>query len=109
MSQQVAIQYRDFYDIPRMFVVDYNGLTILFDGSFDERLDDYPDQYDVSLLPRLSQKELDGSWERLRERAVQRFGNIPTSAVRFDPTARKTIDVEVLKNLLAGRSTRETA
>ena len=36
------IQYRDFYDVPRIFVADYQGRLYLFDCPFDEALDDYP-------------------------------------------------------------------
>ena len=109
MSQQAPIQYRDFYDIPRMFIVDFNGFQFLFDASFDDSIDDYPDQYSVSLLPNLTHKELAGSWEHIGERPLRQLGRVPTSAVHFDPTKRKSIDTDLLKHLLAAPPARESA
>ena len=105
MAQRAAIQYREFYDFPRMFIVEFKGSQFLFDGSFDDGLDDYPDQYRVSLLPRLTPKDLAGSWAGLAQRAIQQLGHISTSAVQFDATRRESIDVDVLRDLLAARST----
>ena len=105
----VRIQYRDFYDIPRMFIVDFNGFQFLFDASFDDSIDDYPDHYSVSLLPNLTHKELAGSWERVGERPLRQLGQVPISAVHFDPTKRKSIDTDLLKHLLAAPPARESA
>jgi hypothetical protein len=33
----LPIRYRDFYDIPRAFVIEHPGETLFFDCSFDER------------------------------------------------------------------------
>jgi hypothetical protein len=41
------IRYRDFYDLPRIFITSYNGQDYLFDCPFDDELDDYPDSYRV--------------------------------------------------------------
>jgi len=109
MSPRAPIQYRDFYDIPRMFMVEFNGFQFLFDGSFDEAIDDYPQEYSVSLLPSLTKKELEGSWERIGERPLRKLGRVPTSAVQFDLTRRKTIDTDLLKELLAAPPARESA
>ena len=43
-----TIRYRDFYDIPRIFIVTLNGKLFLFDCAFDDEIDDY------SELSRLS-------------------------------------------------------
>lgn len=98
------IQYRDFYDVPRMFVVRLDGEPFLFDGAFDEELDEYPDQYRVYLLPRLGDDELAGSWETLSRRAVEDVGVVPLGAVVFDPTRRKSIRSDVLRALITGRA-----
>ncbi len=109
MNQQVPIQYREFYDIPRMFIVEFNGSQFLFDGSFDDSMDEYPDYYNVSLLGHLTNKELAGSWEAIGQRPLRQLGRVQTSAVRFDPTKRKSIDAELLKHLLAAPPARESA
>jgi len=103
MSQEIPIQYRDFYDIPRMFIAEFSGSRFLFDGSFDDAADEYPDEYAVSLLPPLTQKELEGSWEHLSENAIRFLGRVPTTAVRFDPTRRKYIQDDLLRALLTPR------
>ena len=109
MSPRAPIQYRDFYDIPRMFIVEFNGFQFLFDGSFDEAIDEYPEDYAVSLLPNLTQKDLEGSWERIGERPIRKLGRVPVSAVQFDSTRRKTISTDLLKELLAAPPARESA
>lgn len=101
MPERLEIQYRDFYDIPRMFIVAANGDQLLFDGSFDEELDDYPDAYRVYRLPELEPGALSGSWAALPSRATRFLGTIPTAAVRFDPTRRQFVDVGVLAGLTA--------
>jgi hypothetical protein len=64
-----AICYRDFYDVPRLFLTAYHGEQYLFDCPFDEELNDYPDRYRVYQMPALAEAELQGSWEHLPERA----------------------------------------
>jgi hypothetical protein len=109
MSPRAPIQYRDFYDIPRMFIVEFNGFQFLFDGSFDDVIDDYPEEYTVSLLPNLTQNQLEGSWERIGERPLRQLGRVPTSSVQFDVTRRKTIETTLLQELLAAPPARESA
>ena len=96
MNELVEFQYREFYDIPRLFVVKYHGRHFLFDGSFSDDLDEYPDQYEVFLMPSLRDIELAGSWEHLKDRAIQSFGCVPITAVSFDPSKRKMIDASIL-------------
>ena len=62
-------QYRDFWDVPRMFLVDSDGRSMLFDCAFDEEREDFGDQYRVYLMPPLSNGELEGSWADLPKRA----------------------------------------
>ena len=99
MKEPVQIQYRDFYDVPRMFLAEPDGVQFLFDCPFDEALDDYPDAYEVFVLPRLTREDLHGSREGLSGRAIQHLGRVPTSWVIFDPSGRKAIDASVLRGL----------
>lgn len=101
MSQRVPIQYRGFWDVPRIFLARYEGLTFLFDCAFDEKLDDYPETYKVFLLPELREDELPRDWTILPQRALHFLGNIPVSQVSFDPTKRQTIDSQLLDGLLS--------
>lgn len=96
MQNPLNIRYREFYDFPRMFVADLPGYSVLFDGSFDDTLDDYPPEYTLYLLPPLRDDELGGSWAHLADRATKSLGRIPTASVVFDATRRKSIDGSVL-------------
>jgi hypothetical protein len=101
VKEPIQIQYRDFYDIPRVFVAELEGVRFLFDCPFNEELDDYPDAYDVFVLPRLTREDLDGSWAGLSGRAIQHLGRVPTTTVVFDDSRRKTIEASVLRDLKA--------
>lgn len=39
------IRYREFYDLPRIFIATHNGQSYIFDCSFDDALDDYSGKY----------------------------------------------------------------
>lgn len=99
MNDHLPINYRGYWDVPRIFFVDYLGLTYLFDCTFDEDLDDYPDDFEVFLMPPLSEEEMAGSWADHWKKAIRKVGSVPVSAVRFDPTRRKTIGAEVFETL----------
>lgn len=102
MASAVPILCREFYDIPRMFVATHRGETFLFDGSFDDELDDYPPHYAVFLLPpELDAASLSGPWANLRGRAIRSCGTVATGAVRFDETRRGSISADVLEQLHA--------
>jgi hypothetical protein len=91
----IPIRYRDFYDIPRAFLVERAGEVYFFDCAFDDRLDEYPDTYRVYVLDANSVRHGDeGSWEYLR--SVGRFlGEALITAVEFDPTRRATVEDSV--------------
>jgi len=93
----IRITYRGFYDIPRTFVTKWRNKLLLFDGHFDENLDDYPDNYSVyELPPALEDRLRTESWENLAD--LGRFvGRVPVSDVSFDKTRRKTIDDSILR------------
>ena len=91
----VPIQYREFYDVPRMFVAEYMGRTYLFDGSFDDTLDEYPSEYAVCVLPRQDSSQLSGSWENLRQQALFECGKVRVSDVIFDVSRRAAVNSTV--------------
>jgi hypothetical protein len=101
MSRFVPIQYRDFWDVPRIFLVEYKGLSFLFDCPFDDEVEDYANEYRVYLLPVLHPGELVGSWANLCEKADQFLGEVPVGRLLFDPSKRKEMDAEVLDNLIS--------
>jgi hypothetical protein len=100
MGNTAAINYRGFYDVPRIFLVSHRGMQLLFDCKFDDSIDDYPDFYKVYLMPAQQDLELSGSWDRLPELAIEYLGDVQVSSVKFDRTLRKEIDTDVIRGLL---------
>lgn len=91
---RAPIVYRDFYDVPRVFVVRVGDRAFLLDCQFDASADEYADSYTVyGLEPGFIPPE--GSWLGLAERATERLGTIPVAAIDFDPTRREFIDPQV--------------
>lgn len=100
MTEWAPIQYRDFWNVPRIFVTSYRGQTILFDCPLDDETEDFPDFYKVYLLPVLAPEVLADSWENLHTQAIATLGQIPISQVHFDSTKRNEIDTALLRDLL---------
>jgi hypothetical protein len=98
--QYASIQYRDFYDVPRMFIVQFNGMTYLFDCPFDEREDEYSTHYSVFLMPPLDTADLTGDWRQLPTMAVQLIGKVLVSDVKFDASKRNAISTDIIGRLL---------
>jgi hypothetical protein len=101
MDNMAPITYRDFWDVPRVFIASYRGERVLFDCAFDEAAEDYPGAYRVYLLPGLRDEDLAGSWDKLHAKASRYLGEIPVREVRFDPTRRQAVDADVLEKFLA--------
>lgn len=98
-----SIEYRGFYDVPRLFLVNYQNQTFFFCCPYDDRLDDYPENYQVFLLPSMTVEELQGNWERLSSHALGFLGEVPVKEVRFDASSRREIDTAVIDVLLRDR------
>lgn len=96
----LPIIYREFYGIPRMFIVSFRDRNWLFDGRFDDAADEHPDEYRVYSLPALSDGILEGDWSSLPDRATAFAGTVPTANVQFDPSRRRTISSRALEELL---------
>jgi hypothetical protein len=99
MPKWTPFTYRDFYDVPRAIIVSDSQRTYFFDCPFDEQRDDYPPDYDVYLMPSLSQSELSGSWISFKERAIRRLGRVSVSSVGFDESRRREINLEVFEHV----------
>lgn len=85
----LPIRYRDFYDVPRIFAVEYRGTTFLFDCPFDAEIDDYRDDYRVFRVPA---KDLEReSWLGLTNDAKP-VGQVAVNDVVFDDTRRRLVD-----------------
>jgi len=93
----LPIRYREFYDVPRIFVVDAGDARLVFDCPFDDELDDYRSAYRVYRLAPDADIP-DGSWIGLTDGA-ELAGQISVAAVTLDPTRRVAIDSAVLSFL----------
>ncbi len=99
-GEWVDIRYRDFWDLPRMFVFCVDRRLYLADCMFDEAIDDYPDSYELFELPADAEESLDGSWEHLRGRTIRSLGRIAVSDVVFDDTKRRQVRISSFKGRL---------
>lgn len=96
----LPIKYRDFYDIPRAFSVEFRGALYFFDCPFDERADDYPNAYTVYRLPPHAAAQIDGrSWDGLASLGTV-IGKVSTHSVALDPSKRRFLDDRVFAQLL---------
>lgn len=92
MATWLSIRYLDFWTVPRIFLVEHAGSLFLFDCAFNDDTEDYPDRYQVYLMPPLTEQDLAESWAGLHKRALVGLGEAPIADVVFDPTRRKSID-----------------
>ena|SRR5712692_4826587 len=99
MATWAPIQYREFWDVPRIFIVPFRQRWFLFDCRFNEATEDFPNHYQVYLLHHLEPGELTGSWDDLHRKAVQFIATVPIEQVHFDASKRREVDVGVLEEL----------
>lgn len=99
MNTWIPIKYRDFWDVPRIFLTTYQGKLFLFDCAFDDTVEDFHDCYKVYLLPDLGEDVLEGPWANLHALATTCFGEVPVETVHFDPSKRREINSAVLEQL----------
>lgn len=90
------ITYREFHDVPRIFVVEANGRLLLFDCPFDNDLDDYPAFYKVYELDAVQRPRLaNPDWRGLVALGIP-LGETPVSHVIFDDTRRAWVETDSL-------------
>lgn len=91
----VPIQYREFYDVPRAFIVKRGGVLFFFDSGFGDNSDEYAPQFRVYRLGTHVPEDLGtSSWHGLKSSGTF-VGEVAVSSVRFDPTLRETVDDSV--------------
>jgi hypothetical protein len=85
------LAYRDFCDVPRMFLVVLEGRTYLFDCAFDDELDEYSADYAVYELHSFHIDALSLDWTELPHQEATLKGRVPVRDVLFDATRRRQI------------------
>jgi len=97
-SQWPLIQYRDFYDRPRAFFVEWRGVTYFFDSPFVEATDEYSPTYTVYQLSASTDFDRSGDWDDAASHGKS-IGSIAAESVEFDKTLRGRINPEVFDRL----------
>ena len=96
----LPITYRDFYDVPRMILVEYEGAFYLFDCPFNDEMDDYPSHFTVYRLePAHGRSALEsGAWVGLAEKGTE-VGHVKVADVHLDPSKRSSLAASVFSLL----------
>ena len=98
-DQVVSIEYRDFYDIPRLFIAERHGVVYLFDGQFSASCDDYPSHFNVfRLSSKIDDVRKEPDWSRLNEQG-EHIAVVLADTIEFDVTRRKSISDRVFDSL----------
>ena len=93
-SNWIPFNYREFYDVPRIFVLEVVNRFVLFDSKFDEILDDYNENYQIWLVENPYEIDWSASWSDLPRSNDILIGKIAVKDVIFDETLRKFIDIQ---------------
>ena len=99
MSAWAGIQYRDFYDVPRMFLTQTETAVYLFDSRFSDVNDEYDDHYEVYLMPKNDEMHTRSDWRGLEKLAIRHLGRVKVSSVEFDNSKRKEVNLDVLAKI----------
>jgi|HubBroStandDraft_2_1064218.scaffolds.fasta_scaffold00704_21 hypothetical protein len=100
MNKMAKFSYRDFYDVPRMMILNHNGRKILLDCEFLDSEDEYSSMYKVYILPPDIDEDREESWESMPARSIRYIGEIPVQRFVFDRTKRAALDMCVIADLL---------
>jgi hypothetical protein len=97
----IPIYYRGFYDIPEVFLTEYESKVYLFTRDFDDELDDYQPDYEVYEVKNISLNDaVKGNfWFPHNFENKVFVGKIPTKDVVFDWTNRKFVNTTIFEKL----------
>jgi hypothetical protein len=100
MEQWVFVEYRDFYDVPRMILARCDLGTFLFYSRFEEVAGEYSDHYEVYSMAPLSSDDVSGSWIGIEARALKRLDKLSVSDFPFDVALRRFLYYDPIYPLL---------
>ncbi|WP_109487231.1 hypothetical protein [Occallatibacter savannae] len=102
MGQMIPFRYGGFWDVPRYILLRYRGKALLLESPFDEKLDEYPDDFTVYELPCATEwsAETRGDWIPKETRRTL-IGYLPIGEVVFDPTMRERLDADCLNRFFS--------
>jgi len=94
------LEYRDFYYVPRAFIIEpQRQMLLFFDCAFDEDRDDYGDVFKVGVLRSGERSGLLEDWHKMD--LLANIGSIPITAVHFDDSRRREVFIDGLPDLVA--------
>lgn len=104
MNEWIKIQeYRDFCDLPRIFIVRAGASWLLFDCPFNESLDDYPDKYWVYEISDASRWQFSNYWSDCSSEALVCKAVVDMNELTFDASKRKGIKLsEEVWSMISG-------
>lgn len=97
-QEWIPILYRDFWDLPRAVVFSHGDRTIYLLCRQDDEEGDYLDHYDVYVIRGRPADLVSGSWIGLESTGTY-VGRLPIDELRLDPTRRRAVHVESVRNL----------
>jgi hypothetical protein len=102
LDWQQVLAYREFFDIPRAFILEpITGLFLLFDCPFDDTSDDYSGTFNVYPLQIATVEALPQDWRTLTARSQDSVGAVAVAEIEFDETRRKQVRLQKLAALVA--------
>lgn len=90
-TEWIRCQYFAFWDVPRTWILPWQGKWLLLDSPFEEERDDYRPSYFVWELSEGLAAHNRLSWEALQKQISGRRDDISITAFQFDPT-REQVD-----------------
>lgn len=92
MSNFVEFVYREFFDVPREILFEYQGAWYFLRSSFDAAADDYESDYTAYRLPP-GFVVPSGAWLGLPGEGAEPIGVMPVKDLVFDPSRRSRIEL----------------
>jgi hypothetical protein len=92
------LEYRDYYDLPRLILLSADSRFVLLDCPFDELADESAADYAVYVLAADPRDAPD--W-RSRPKVGRILGHVPVASITFDPTRRQAIRSDGLAAFLS--------
>ncbi|MEZ5306402.1 MAG: hypothetical protein R2684_04575 [Pyrinomonadaceae bacterium] len=102
MTKYSIVEYREFYDVPRVLLLFSEACLLLLDCQFDDEADDYPHSYEVYLMPRDFDWSGLSNWYGIEANAIRKIGTLGLDQIEFDETKRKHIKSRALDALCSG-------
>ncbi len=96
---QRAIKYFSYWDVPRTFAFERAGGVYLLTSEFDDKLDEYPCDYEVFVVSGIGNLSLVSDWKSIEPLPKISVGRIPVASVRFDESHREYVEDSFLDTI----------